>query len=213
MHKIFISALLSLGTIIPAMAQNKVDTINLYDESGKKTGKWVRTWMETGKVASVEFYMAGKKNGLCKYYRQDGDLENEIEYKNDTLHGTYKFYAYTGQKEVSTFRHGRKEDTTRIYNYKWQLVEDYAMKNGIMNGIHRYYHKSGRVMAEGYYIDGRETGTRHVYRDNDKKEVEIEIDYIEGRRQERRFYKKNKLIKIEKFDQTEERKQLTEDVL
>ena len=202
-----------LACALSTLGQMRTDTTNKYDENGKKTGKWVRIWSETGKVSAIEYYISGKKNGLCKYYRENGDLQNETEYKDDTLHGVFKFYEYTGRKEVTEYRHGRREGMTRIYDYKWRLAEDYESKNDIMNGIHRFYYNSGRVQAEGHYVDGKETGTRLVYTDSNEKQVRIEIDFLKGRRLERRFYKKGKLIKTEKFDPVEEEKEMIEDVI
>lgn len=176
------------------------DTLNRYDPDGLKTGKWIVRWKETGQIANVEFYVAGKKTGLCTYYDENGRLQNEIEYLNDSIHGIFKFYSPTGQKEVSEFKNGKQEGITRYYNYKGQLTEEFEYHNNMRNGFHRIYSESGRVITESAYVNGRENGTRRRYRDNDKREIVLEADFINDQRIEIRYYKNGKLVKTVQDD-------------
>lgn len=176
------------------------DTLNKYDANGLKTGKWVGRWKETGKIANVEYYSAGKKNGQCTYYDVNGRLQNEIEYLNDSLHGVFRFYSPTGQREVSEFKNGKQEGITRYYNYKGQLTEEYEYHNNMRNGFHRIYSESGRVVMESSYVNGSENGTRRRYKDNAKREIILEADFVNDKRIEIRYYKNGKLVKTVKDD-------------
>jgi antitoxin component YwqK of YwqJK toxin-antitoxin module len=176
------------------------DTLNKYNADGQKTGKWVGRWKETGKIANVEYYVAGKKNGLCTYYDENGRLQNEVEYLNDSMHGVFRFYSPTGQKEVSEFKNGQQEGITRYYNYKGQLTEEYEYHNNMRNGFHRIYSESGRVIMESTYVNGRENGTRRRFKDNVKREITLEADFLNDKRIEVRYYKKGKLVKTVKGD-------------
>lgn len=178
----------------------QTDTLNRYDANNLKTGKWIRHWIETGKISSVEYYIAGKRNGLCIYYDLNGRMQNENEYQNDSLHGVFKFYSPTGQKEISEFKHGKQEGITSYYNYKGQLVEEYEYHNNMRNGFHRIYSESGRIIMESNYVDGRENGTRRSYKDSDKREIILEADFVNDRRVEIRYYKNGKLVKTVKDD-------------
>jgi antitoxin component YwqK of YwqJK toxin-antitoxin module len=204
MIRTIISTVVFLTIVVFAKAQQKTDTINRFDSSGLKIGKWIGRFDETKHVAAIEYYVAGKKNGLCKYFTDDGYLEYEIEYLKDTINGLWKYYPNTGQKIVSEMRNGQREGMTRLYDYKGRLVEEYEYHSDIANGLFRSFHRSGRVAAKGQYLNGKETGRRVVYNDKKKAAIVIEIDYTEGRRIERRFYKKRKLIKTEKFDAKDE---------
>lgn len=190
-----ITILLLLLFCIKASYGQWSDTLNKCDSNGKKNGEWIGRWKETGKVANVEYYVDGKKNSLCVYYNTDGILQNEIEYLNDTLHGVFKYYSPTGQKEVSEFKNGKQEGLTRYYNYKGHLTEEYEYHNNMRNGFHRIYSKSGRVIMESRYVNGRENRTRRSYKDDDKREVVLEADFVNDKRVEIRYYKNGKLVK------------------
>lgn len=198
MRQKILFAILLLNCATSYSQQN--DSLNRYDSDNLRTGKWVGHWTETGKISSVEYYIGGKRNGLCIYYDVNGRLQNEIEYRNDSLHGVFKFYSPNGQKEVSEFKHGKQEGITRYYNYKGQLVEEYEYHNNMRNGFHRIYSESGRIIMESNYVDGRENGTRRSYKDNSKRELILETDFVNDRRVEVRHYKNEKLIKTIKYD-------------
>jgi antitoxin component YwqK of YwqJK toxin-antitoxin module len=197
-RKLIISLLL-LACIKLSNGQGN-DTLNKYDANGLKTGKWVGRWKETGKIANIEYYVGGKKNGMCIYYDVNGRLQNEVEYLNDSLHGLFKFYSPTGQREESEFKNGKQEGVTRYYNYKGQLTEEYEYHNNIRNGFHRIYSESGRVIMESSYVNGRENGTRRSYKDSDKREIILETDFVNDKRVEIRYYKNGKLVKTVKDD-------------
>lgn len=199
MGKRLVITILFLSCIKISYAQEN-DTLNKYDANGLKTGKWIGRWKETGKTAYIEYYIAGKRNGLCIYYDVNGRLQNENEYRNDSLHGLFRFYSPTGQKEVSEFKHGKQEGVARYYNYKGQLVEEYEYHNNIRNGFHRLYSESGRVIMESSYLNGSENGTRRSYKDNDERELILEADFVNDKRIEVRYYKNGKLVKTVKDD-------------
>lgn len=197
MGRKLIISLLFLAYIKTSNGQES-DTLNRYDANGLKTGKWVSHWKETGKIANIQYYVDGKKNGICTYYDVNGRLQNEIEYLNDSLHGIFKFYSPTGQKEVSEFKYGEKEGITRYYNYKGQLTEEYEYHNNMRNGFHRIYSESGRIIMESSYVNGSENGTRRRYKDNGKREIILEADFVNDKRIEIRYYKNGKLVKTVK---------------
>jgi antitoxin component YwqK of YwqJK toxin-antitoxin module len=171
------------------------DSLNKHDANGLRTGKWVIRWEGTGKMGRIENYVAGKRYGLCSYYNQDGELENEVEYYNDSINGIFKFYSITGQVEISEYVRGKQEGMCRLYNYKGVLTEDYEYHNNMTNGAHRIFSQSGRIIMETTYVNGFEHGTRYSYKDNDKRENYIQTDWVKGRRIETRYYKKGKLEK------------------
>lgn len=48
--------------------------------NGLKTGKWKR-WYKTGELKSVEIYKEGRKHDIQRYYKPNGEIEKEVEYK------------------------------------------------------------------------------------------------------------------------------------
>jgi antitoxin component YwqK of YwqJK toxin-antitoxin module len=179
--------------------ENVGDTLNRYDLNGRKTGKWTGHWTETNKFASVEYFAAGKRNGLCSYYNMNGYIIEESEYLSDSLNGISKTYSSVGTlKEIAEFRKGRREGLTKYYNYKKQLVEEMEYHNNIRNGAHRIFYTSGRVQMEGNFVNGKENGTRKMYKNNGRMEIILETDFVDDARIERRYYRRGRLIKVEK---------------
>jgi antitoxin component YwqK of YwqJK toxin-antitoxin module len=176
------------------------DTLNKYGSDGLRTGKWVYRRAETGKISSIEYYTAGKRNGLCIYYDKNGRLESEIEYRDGLIHGTFRFYSPTGRKEVAQFVNGKREGFTRYYNYKGELTDEDEYRTNVRNGVRRIYSARGRVVMETTYVNGSENGTRRSYKDNEKKELVLEADFVNDKRTEIRYYKNGKLIKTIKDD-------------
>ncbi|TWW01929.1 toxin-antitoxin system YwqK family antitoxin [Chitinophaga pinensis] len=189
-----------ISTIV--FAQVPSDT-NKIDNNGKKTGLWITRWRDTSNISHMEYYIDGKKNGLCKYYNPDGDLVREIEYVNDTLHGLYRKQTPFGT-DVSTFIHGKIEGLRIIYDYRKSVMADHMYKNGLANGLSHFYYSNGRQMTESTYINGKENGTRFGYADSNKRELRFATDFVDDIRVERRIYKKGKLVKTEKYDETGE---------
>ena len=58
----------------------------------------VRTYFDDAKTILKEEYFinAGKKEGICKSYHYDGQLESEVNYINDKENGIYKSYHEMG---------------------------------------------------------------------------------------------------------------------
>lgn len=174
------------------------DSLNRYDSDGKKTGKWIGHWTETGNTASVEYFIGGKRNGVCTYYNMNGYVVEVSEYLNDSLHGISKVYSSGSLMEIAEFKNGKREGFTKYYNYKSQLIEEMEYHGNVRDGVHRLYYTNGRVQMEGKFVNGRENGTRRTYKNNGKKEIVLETDFVNDVRIERRYYRKGKLVKVEK---------------
>lgn len=198
MKKTFIILFLIIFCSFKMTGQDiKKDTINQFDSLGLKTGLWITYSSSTEQTRSVLYYVRGKKNGLCKFYTDNGILQNEIEYKNDLIDGLFKHYTIYGKYEISEYKNNIQEGVSKFYNYKGILIESSEYKNNILNGKKLQYSlKTGRVIMESNFINGKENGTRRSFSDNEKKEIIVEADFAEDIRVERRFYKRGKLIKV-----------------
>ncbi len=56
--------------------------------------KW---YHENGKLTSETPYKNGKIEGIEKWYYEDGNLASEIPHKNDEAHGNLKYYTEDGE--------------------------------------------------------------------------------------------------------------------
>jgi antitoxin component YwqK of YwqJK toxin-antitoxin module len=51
---------------------------------------------------------------------------------------------------------------------------------------------------ESRYVNGSEDGTRRSYKDNNKREIILEADFVNDKRVEIRYYKNGKLVRTVK---------------
>ncbi len=73
-------------------AQNKTP-----DEKGTYTGYW-----ENGYPSEKEFFSGNSRNGLCRYYNENGDLVYEGIYRNDEPVGTHFSFDTEKRKWILT---------------------------------------------------------------------------------------------------------------
>ena len=95
-------------------------------------------------------YLNNKKHGLWRVYNDNGQLEQEVNWKHDIQDGITKFYNNNGQLEIEE-----------------------NIKNGKRNGILKWFHKNGKVYREGNFKNNKEDGVFKYYDENGKLEKEI----------------------------------------
>jgi antitoxin component YwqK of YwqJK toxin-antitoxin module len=130
-------------------------SVKYFHENGKKrgngmlfgrdkVGKWIYYYKE-GTVFSEEFYIEGKLSGnVIIYFKSNGKIAEQSEYKDGLLHGSTKNYSDQGV-----------------------LIEDVLFQNGKANGLASYYELSGSLKERGNYKDGKRIGKWEFYLDGE----------------------------------------------
>ncbi len=113
-----------------------------YYRNGLAEGTW-RTYPDPSETRdtlpqTIDNFSGGKRNGVHLAYNY-GRLSEEIMYKNDKLHGSYKKWDFTGSIGVSE-------------NYE----------NGLRHGECKYYNNS-RLVRELVYVNGKKHGKEIEY--------------------------------------------------
>jgi hypothetical protein len=124
------------------------------DKEGRKHGLWVENY-PNGHTKTEINYKNGQKNGLSlTYFNHPNCFKEEVSYRNDTLDGYYiEYYP----------------------NCKIRLVIGY--KGGVRDGYERSYSRSGKLIAETYYVKGKQKGKTKTFN--------YAIDTFAGREAER----------------------------
>ena len=167
------------------------ENINRNDRNGKKQGVW-KFFYEDGITKEECFYVNGKKNGYFKEYSQEGVLKNITKYLNDEI-----------QYDVPEL--AKYELRTDYYpDGSVKVVGSY--KDGVSEGVRREYGKDGKI-EKGYMFEkGKITGEGIVdekglrqgfwkeYYDNEKLKPE---GYYTGniKTGDWKFYTENEKIK------------------
>ena len=87
------------------------------------TGK-ILTFYEDGKLKDETMYKNGKREGLSKYYYQNGKLAVEQNFNNDgNIEGIRKDYWENGNiQEECLYKNGLREGILKEYDEKGKLV-------------------------------------------------------------------------------------------
>ena len=111
---------------------------SLIKEAKKKGGEFLfENYYSDGTKKAVGVYLSGDlgKNGLWKFYNENGVLDSESSYSNGEINGKARDYYSTGKKFTTT-----------------------SYKDGDANGLYVKYYRSGQVFQQGYYVGDEQEG-------------------------------------------------------
>jgi len=158
--------------------------------SGVKTEKW-----PNGNIKS-EISMHGKeRNGLAKYWYEDGIIQMECFFKKNKLDGILTRYFATGSKEeLQTY----KNDTLNGQNLQWDrlgdlVVEAYYVK-GKLHGHYRELYPNKQTKTEGIYVNGDIDGQWLYF--NESGQVVGQGNFVHGNGIQKSYYPENGHLKI-----------------
>jgi antitoxin component YwqK of YwqJK toxin-antitoxin module len=140
------------------------------------TGKW-EFFHKNGKVsAEGEYSQFSKKEGLWKYFADDGTPTQFITYKNGELDGKLSLFHENGViSEERTYSNGEREGASTSYYMNGVKKETYNVVNNSLDGMYTYYDKYGNKVSETNYKEGKLEGTRISYLANGK--IESKANY------------------------------------
>ena len=90
-----------------------------------------KSYYENGNIRYKNIMKNNKLDGIAKYWSEDGDLINEVEYFNGLLHGEWKEYYPLNKIKSST-------------QYKFDKKD----------GLQIIYYANGHKKSETFFVDG-----------------------------------------------------------
>lgn len=127
-------------------------------------GILVKSFYDNGNIEREVYYKRGKRDGIAKFYSEDGKLVKEVNLKEDEFDGLCKeYYADGTLQSESNYRNGILEGETRTYSEGGTLKTLLTIKNGKENGPAIVYYKNGNKQYEVNYIDGLFDGVLKAY--------------------------------------------------
>jgi antitoxin component YwqK of YwqJK toxin-antitoxin module len=136
----------------------------------------LKDWYESGKIQREGTFKNDKRNGLWKYYRENGNYD-EKTFLNDSLEGAtkeiiadtlYVYGQYSHNKEVGKWTWKIKDKIL----FKTQVYSD-----GNETGEIIFYHPNGKPFHVGQLINGKLQGERKTFNDQGKL---IKIEHIKN---------------------------------
>ncbi len=190
MRKSLFIALVIITGMAAATAQ---DTINRYDEAGRRHGLWIKKYSngniryrgtfshgkETGKFffyspsnpdhpSAVKDYTAGDGRVKVSFYRDDGTLESEGFFIGKKRTGTWKYYFKDGKTLLSTeeYRDGKRNGVSYTYYVNGKTAKEAHYKDGKLHGTVKMYSRDGVLLELMTYRDGIAEGPAEIYDEN-----------------------------------------------
>lgn len=171
---------LFLLLLLPLIATSQ-EMMNQTDQSGRKQGKWTRTY-PNGKLMYEGTFRDDKPAGEWKRFHESGVLKAVLRYIDGSdsadavlfdingkpiAEGKYFAEKKTGVwKQISDgrkiseeeFVNGMKHGKSRIYYPTGELLEETEWKDNKRNGSYRAFYLSGKPFLECRYEDDRRNG-------------------------------------------------------
>ena len=141
---------------ISALAQKKV-TENFKEYYPKTYGNPIAVVRSEGELIHVLNKYGNKtssyKNGTWKFYYPNGNLNEQVEYKDNQMNGYYIHYGSDGSLlEQGEYKMGLKTGIFKVYK-DGKLSSEISYSNGAENGKFVFY-VNGKVARTGEYKNG-----------------------------------------------------------
>lgn len=179
------------------------DSINRFDESGKRHGTWIGyfeedteqvrfrgTFKHGEETGLFQFYQPGyKKPAATKYFHPDSDtvdvqyltqrggIISEGQMREQDRIGEWKYYHRNSEKLMmtETYEAGILDGPKITYFPNGQMTEKAFYKDGNLHGEVLLFSEKGVILKEFHYVHGELHGPTKVY--NGKGELIIEGQY------------------------------------
>jgi hypothetical protein len=131
-----------------------IESIKTINRETKKPKK-----VEEEKVAKTQV-----KNGVKKYYHNNGKIKSIVNYKNNKKVGVSNTFYNTGEKQYDIpYQDGKKHGKVIWYYKSGKVYRETDYKFGKKNGYQKKYWESGKLKSEMLYKDNMlSTGLKEI---------------------------------------------------
>ncbi len=151
----------------------------------KKQGLW-KYWDENGKLQKTITYRDDKKNGLYTEYYEDGNKSQEGNYVNDLKDSEWKsWYKGNIYSSLNQYGNGKKHGVQKYWYNNGQLMQQQNFDDDKLVYDWKWF-DNGRPHSFEYYENGLKDGTFRTYADprESSDTLPISVDnYSNGKRE------------------------------
>lgn len=132
-------------------------------------------------MALVTPYVNGKKEGISKYYNENGKLITEITYSNDQkIKELENEYYNTGELNyIRTIKNDKVEGLVTKYYKNGKIEMQANLISGSFDGEFKKYYENGNYERVNNYVNGKLNGPDIKYFQNGK--LQWEVNYINNK--------------------------------
>lgn len=156
------------------------EKINRYNAQNEKTGLW-KEFSTSGVVREEGIYKNGKRDGIFKTYKYNGELQDLKKYDMDELQidaeelkfvELFKIYYPTGELHYTVAKddYDRRQGATQEFDKQGNIIQTEIFKNdtlfakgfidseGLKQKKWEYYYNGDRIIGQGNYEDDYKSG-------------------------------------------------------
>ena len=165
-----------LQTVAPAMVVSGTYTGETKDDKPDGKGEFKglvnkKMWAFEGEFKNGEIF-----NGKTKQFHENGQLSEEVEFKDGKANGKVKDYYPNGQLAAEMeFKDGKLYGNMKGYHENGKLGFEMGLKDGKLEGMKMYY-PNGQLQGEAPFKDGKLHGKAKLYGENGKLKAETEYE-------------------------------------
>ncbi len=93
----------------------------------------VITYFDNGKISSVIHHTGEVRDGEARFFRENGNLKEELTYVNGRVEGLVRRYDENGiLREMFIIENGKREGPTSLFDSSGTYIEDIYYEDGIL---------------------------------------------------------------------------------
>ncbi len=143
--------ILLLGVTINSCKKHK----QRLNSSAKQKVVLSKEYYPNGQIKEVGALADSLKNGYWITYNEEGNVEIECTYLNDTLNGPFILYYFNGNIKVKGNMNSGDWQGKRIFYYlNGNIKNQGKYENGKLNGIWEYFDENGNLDKRIVYKNG-----------------------------------------------------------
>lgn len=175
-----------LQTVAPVMVVSGTYTGETKEDKPDGKGEFKglvnkKIWAFEGEFKNGEVF-----NGKAKQFHENGQLSEEVEFKDGKANGKVKDYYPSGKlKAEGEMKDGKFHGTLKGYHENGKLEGEMEMKDGKFGGMKMYYN-NGQLQAEVPVKNGKLHGKVKEYDINGK--LKNEVEYENGKKVSEKRY-------------------------
>jgi len=137
----------------------------IYESSGEHAT--AEFFHRSGKTAATGGYIGKIKDGIWKYYDENGIFYLQESYKAGVKHGKFLQFTSEGKlMEEINYEDGLKHGPWIKYFSEGPLMFECTMVHGKMEGMTKTYYKSGVLNKEGKFVNDVMEGPWKIYNES-----------------------------------------------
>jgi antitoxin component YwqK of YwqJK toxin-antitoxin module len=198
MNRKFIILFAFLLLVAVVFSQAKVDTVNNYDNNGKKNGYWEKTdrggvlvykgtfnhgapvgkfyyFYPDQKVRAImdHYQIGGRDSAYVTTYYHDGEVMAVGVYMDKRKEGKWQYFNKDKDLLMTeNYHNGRKEGMAYTYQKDGTYAEVQYWKFGYEDSTWTSYNENGNIVMERNYVRGKLDGKIVTYYDSGVKKME-----------------------------------------